>query len=241
MGNGFKDLKINGIGQVAGGVYGSIVADGLATINGDVVCDSLTSNGTLKVKKSIEAGKLRMNGTGSASESIRGGELRVDGMLKVDGHVRFVEMDINGMLTVNGGIAGEHAKVDGGMKTRENAEFESLKVHGQIRAGGMINAGELEILLEGNSQAREIGGERIVVKRKLASPRRLLSLLSSSLAARLSADSIEGDIVELEETRATIVRGNIVKVGPGCEIERIEYRQHCEIDPRASVRSVEQV
>ena len=69
-------------------------------------------------------------------------------------------MDINGMLTVSGEIAGEHAKVDGGMKTRENAEFESLKVHGQIRAGGMINAGELEILLEGNSQAREIGGER---------------------------------------------------------------------------------
>jgi len=241
MGNEFKDLKINGIGQVAGGVYGKIVADGLATLSGDVVCESLTANGTLKVKESVEAGKFRMNGTGSTSGSIRGGELRIDGMLKVDGYVKYDEMDINGMLTATGGVTGEHAKVHGGIKTRENVGFESLKVHGQIRAGGMINAGELEIVLEGSSQAHEIGGERIVVKQKLASPRRLLSLFSSSLAAKLTVDSIEGDVVELEETRARIVRGNMVKVGPGCEIERVEYKQHCEIDPKASVGSAEQV
>lgn len=241
MGSEFKDLKINGIGQVVGGTYGKIVADGLATLNGDVVCNSLTSNGTLKVKNSVEAGKLRSNGTASVSGSVRGGELRVDGSMKVDGNLQFGKIDINGMLTLGGGVSAEHAKVDGGIKVGENAEFETLKVHGLIRVNGMINAGELEILLEGSSQAREIGGERIVVRQKQSSPRRLLSLITPSLAAKLTADSIEGDLVELEETRARIVRGDAVKIGPGCEIERVEYKRHCEIDPRASVGSKEQV
>lgn len=43
-------------------------------------------------------------------------------------------------------------------------------------------------------------------------------------SAELSAESIEGDEIYLENTNARVVRGNNVTIGPGCEIELVEFK-----------------
>ncbi|WP_410770693.1 hypothetical protein [Fontibacillus sp. BL9] len=235
-----KDLRINGLGKAAGGTYGKISTDGIATLNGDIVCNSLTSNGTLKLKGSIQAGKIRMNGNGSAEGSISGELIRVDGMLKTGGDLRVEEVDFNGMVTLGGNVSGEGLKVDGGLKVGGNAEFETFKVHGGFQIGGMLNAGTLDIYMSAACKAKEIGGEVIQVRRK-PSTRNLLALFSSSLAVGLTAEVIEGDHIVLEETKAEIVRGSSVRIGPGCEIGRVEYKDRFEVDPKATVGSAEQV
>ena len=235
-----KNLKINGIGQVSGGSYGKINTDGIATVNGQVNCTSFTANGTVKLKDSLQAGEFHLNGHGSAAATIGGGKIRIDGMLNVDGDVQFENVDVNGMLKADGSAAGERADIDGGLKLGGSAEYEYLKVHGQIQVGTMLNAGELEILMAGPCRAKEIGGERIHVRKKMGS-RVILAMLSSSLAARLTTEVIEGDDIVLEETTAGIVRGNSVRIGPGCEIGRVEYKHHYEVDPQASVGRAEQV
>ncbi|RCX19046.1 hypothetical protein DFP94_10562 [Fontibacillus phaseoli] len=235
-----KNLRINGLGKAAGGTYGKINTDGIATLNGDIVCNSLTSNGTLKLKGSIQAGRIRMNGNGSAEGSISGELLRVDGMLKTAADLRVEQVDIHGMLTLAGNASGEGLELDGGLKLGGNAEFETFKVHGGFQIGGMLNAGTVDIFMAAACQAREIGGEVIRVSKKPGT-RNLLALFSSSLAVGLTADVIEGDNIELEETKAEIVRGNSVRIGPGCEIGRVEYKDRFEAHPKAAIGSAEQV
>ncbi|MNJ47842.1 Polymer-forming cytoskeletal [compost metagenome] len=235
-----KDLRINGMGQVPGGTYGKVNTDGVATLKGEVVCSSLTANGSLKVKGSIHAGQFRLNGTGSGTGTLSGEQLRVDGTLKVDGNVSSRHVKINGMLQATGEAIGEQADIDGSMKLGGSAKYEAMKVHGLIQVDRRLSAGELDIVMAGACRAKEISGERIHVRKKMGSSR-LLALLSTSLAPRLTAELIEGDEIVLEETTAGVIRGNIIRIGPGCEIDRVEYRLHYEIDPKASVGRVEQV
>lgn len=235
-----KDLRINGMGQAAGGTYGKIGTDGIATLNGDTVCTSITSNGTLKMKGSVQAEQFRMNGIISVEGSLSGEQLRVDGMLKIAGDVRSEDVDIHGMLNSGGSASGESLDVDGGLKLGGDAEFETFKIFGGFQIGGMLNAGILEISMAGTCRAKEIGGGRIQVRKK-ASARNLLAWISPSKAVRLTADVIEGDDIDLEETKAEVVRGNSVRIGPGCQIGRVEYKDHYEVDPKASVGSSIQV
>ena len=51
----------------------------------------------------------------------------------------------------------------------------------------------------------------------------------------LITDIIEGDEIYLEYTKAKIIRGNNVELGPGCEIELIEYKNSYKQDETAIV------
>lgn len=234
-----KDLKIHGMGNVPGGAYGKIKTDGTATFKGEVKCASLTANGSLKLRDSIYAEQFRLNGTGRGTGTLAGKRLRVDGTLKIDGDVSFAEININGMLQASGDANGEEADIDGGLKLLGSVKYGRLKVHGVLQVGGRLSTGELDMTMAGACRAKEIEGERIFVRKKLGVGR-LLTLLSTSLAPGLTAELIEGDDIVLEETKAGIVRGNTIRIGPGCVIDRVEYKHHYEVDPNASVGRVEQ-
>lgn len=233
-----KDLKINGVGHASGGAYREIQAEGIATLNGDITCEKLTADGTLKIKGTVNAGEFSLNGYGSSDGMLQGGKIELDGMLKVHHDVRFTSLHVQGMLRSKGAVVGETAKVDGALKLDGNAEFETAEVDGQLQVGGMLNAGNLKLDLEGPCHAKEIGGEVIVVRQRKG--KRLLDYISPMWASRLTVDVIEGDDIRLEGTKAEVVRGNSVVIGPGCEIGRVEYKEHYEVSPQASVGHAEQ-
>ncbi|WP_059041736.1 hypothetical protein [Paenibacillus rubinfantis] len=233
-----KDLKINGVGQASGGAYRKIQSEGIATLNGEITCEALSGNGTLKIKGTLEAGEFSLNGTGSSDGALRGGKFELDGMFKVSGDVRFSSLHVRGILKAGGSVIGETAKVDGVLKLEGGAEFEEAEVYGHLQVGGMLNAGKLTIDLNGPSHAKEIGGEFILVRQRKS--KRLLDYLSPHWASRLTAGVIEGDDLRLEGTKADVVRGNSVVIGPGCEIGLVEYKEHYEVSPQASVGRAEQ-
>jgi hypothetical protein len=51
----------------------------------------------------------------------------------------------------------------------------------------------------------------------------------------LTAETIEGDTVDLEATEAQVVRGKVVRIGPGCRIGWVEYTDSLEVHPEAEV------
>lgn len=63
----------------------------------------------------------------------------------------------------------------------------------------------------------------------------MLTLLKLMPRPVLTAELIEGDVIELTHTNAKIVRGNTVKIGPNCQIETVEYSGDYTCDPNASV------
>ena len=52
----------------------------------------------------------------------------------------------------------------------------------------------------------------------------MLDRLFKPLAKELTAEVIEGDKVEIEYTQADVVRGNHIKIGPGCKVDLVEYK-----------------
>ncbi|MNR67595.1 hypothetical protein D3C85_1916860 [compost metagenome] len=54
--------------------------------------------------------------------------------------------------------------------------------------------------------------------------------------AAVTVAVIEGDDIYLENTRAKVVRGNQVVIGPGCEIDLVEYKVLLEKKKGANVK-----
>ena len=95
-------------------------------------------------------------------------------------------------------------------------------------SGGVL----LGALAGGRASAREIGGQEIIVVRQKGG-RGLFG--RGADRRRLEVQSVEGDDVYLEETRAGVVRGSRLKIGPGCKIGAAEYGESLQIDPKAKV------
>jgi hypothetical protein len=51
----------------------------------------------------------------------------------------------------------------------------------------------------------------------------------------LEVETIEGEEIDIEGTKADLVRGRNVVIGSGCEIERVEYSGTLTVDKTAKV------
>ena len=79
-------------------------------------------------------------------------------------------------------------------------------MEGAFKIRGLLNAGKLELKLHGPSEAREIGGEKITVKRegRFIFPRIEKMITPFGFNTCLISDVIEGDEIYLEYTTAKI-------------------------------------
>jgi cytoskeletal protein CcmA (bactofilin family) len=105
--------------------------------------------------------------------------------------------------------------------------------------GGLLNADQIEVRPDGQSEAKEIGGETI---RILAKKRERINWFMRKIRqSGLVVDTIEGDQVELEYTKASVVRGKSVKIGTGCEIGLVEVEGDYRAAEDARVAEVRRI
>ncbi|MDT3415058.1 cytoskeletal protein CcmA (bactofilin family) [Brevibacillus aydinogluensis] len=219
------NLLISGMGSASGGVFNNVRIDGMSKVNGDLSCVRFLCNG-----------KADINGSVTADDSIE-----VNGLATIAGFLKAEHVVINGKATVRGDIVGERAELSGMPNITGNCEVETLTIKGGIRIDGLVNAETIDVRLYGHSRIREMGGKTISVRREPNDLSRFLAFLFPPFASKLSADSIEGDDIYLEYTQAGVVRGNNVRIGPGCDIELVEYRNKYEQSPEAKVTRHQQV
>jgi cytoskeletal protein CcmA (bactofilin family) len=211
------DLKINGSGSSAGGNYNSVIINGNGKIEGDLECIYLKINGQGNVNGNVKADSVKVNGNNS-----------------IEGNLRAEKVKINGTADINGNLSTEKAETYGSIRVDGDCNAEFFKIDGTFEIEGLLNAGELELSLYGPSKAHEIGGEKITVKRKGKYDFLGLRYLIGS-NKELTAESIEGDEIYLENTQAKVVRGNNVELGPNCNIELVEYKNSFKQDESAEV------
>ncbi len=169
---------------------------------------------------------LRITGTGSSM----GGAfsvVRITGEGAVNGSLQCARMTVIGQTAIDGNIHSQIVKVQGDLSVTGDCTAETFQARGAIHIGGLLNAGETELLLHGPSQAVEIGGSQIRVRR---------SRFSNPDVASLNVDAVEGDVVRVEYTHAKVVRGHHVEVGRGCHIDLVEYYQEFRQAPQAVVK-----
>ncbi|TVY08989.1 polymer-forming cytoskeletal protein [Paenibacillus cremeus] len=215
-----RDLIISGMmGGQGGGFYKSVTIHGLGRINGDLDCLDFTCHGRVNIQGSVKTQKAEIHGLSSIEEDMQARAMKVYGKATVGGQLSGEELEIYGFMTVNG-----------------SCDAESFQANGGFKIQGMLNAGHIEIQLNAKCEAREIGGGSIRVE-KPANSSKFGKLMQSLLPKFdvLTTDTIEGDDIYLENTRAKVVRGSNITIGPGCEIELVEYKDHFHRDENAKV------
>jgi len=212
-----RDLKMMGETTSAGGMYRNIKITGESTFIGDVDCMKLHHVGELSVQGGLKVDELKLTGECEVRGTLEAGIVRGRGEVEVSSGVRVEKIKFTGNLDAGG-----------------DCEAGSLEVDGAFTVSGLLSADRLEVKMYGPCKAREIGGTTLHVKRSRAT--KLLNFFTTRGESVLTAEEIEGDIVELEYTSAAVVRGNQVIIGPGCQIGRVEYRDSLHIHKNSTVK-----
>ncbi|SES91027.1 hypothetical protein SAMN05421676_10288 [Salinibacillus kushneri] len=191
-------LKVLGNGSYPGGDYDKIKVTGQVEISGDVYSQHTKIIGECRVKGNATKEQVQVTGKLNVDEELNSHTIKGTGELNVKQSVKANTLDMRGFVHCSG-----------------NVELEKMDLKGGFTITGLLNVGDLLVNLQvAPSSVGEIGGEKIMIKSK--------SILKKSYT--LEAEVIEGDSIYLEHTTAKIVRGNDVEIGPGCHIEKVEYR-----------------
>ncbi len=232
-----KSVSIAGAGKIEGGVYERVKISGSGKVAGDVEAEEFKGAGAVTVEGALKARKFEVSGAFKAEGSLEVEEGEAAGSFKVEGPVSARELRISGAAKC-GPIRGGYIRINGALKTKGHIEADTLRLSGAFKVEGLLSADRVEIVLEDHSKARELGGEVIQVRRGAAFGG-LLSTLGRLLGTHgrgtLEVESVEGDELDLEWVRAEVVRGRVVKLGPGCRVGRVEYLESLEVSPEAEV------
>lgn len=239
MGDSKSDMFINGYGNFSGGEFQVVRINGLGKVKGDIHCQQFTTNGDSLVEGNIQTESLKIAGSSTVEGKVKTRETKVNGQLTTDAQMDTKTISVNGSAVIKGKLSADQAEIRGSINVEEDLEAEEVNIKGVFNIKGLLNAGKIYIELFGNAKAKEIGGEKIIVKKSGIT---LNKLLKSFFADKsLSADVIEGDEIELEYTRAKVVRGKNVKIGPGCKVDLVEYQDSYDADSDAEVKEAKQV
>lgn len=232
------DLILNGSGSSAGGHFHNVKLNGHGKVNGDVKCDRFECNGNGTVYGNVKAETVQINGSADIKGSLQAKNILIKGGSRIRGDVSFQKIKIEGYFSSEGCLKGEEMKLNGKMWTNGDCETESFEADGQFKISGLLNADTIDIRLYGESKAKEIGGETVKVKKKIFG---IHKVLKNVLPVKLSVDTVEGDEIDLESTKAKVVRGSNVRIGTGCDIDLVEYTNDFQKDKKAKVNDSKRI
>ena len=150
---------------------------------------------------------------------------------------------------MGGDIRCKQLQISGKSDVGGDVEAETAKIRGTINCAGLVNAEEVDMEYEGDSEIGSIGGSKIMIYKRHGSEKKKkvrLPLFSRLVGKVTDGDvrvktSIEGDEIALEGVIAPRVSGRVVAIGAGCRIELVQYSEQVEISPEATVGRTERV
>ena len=218
------DMKISGAGAIGAGEYDDVRISGSAKSEGLILCKS-----------------FHLSGSFSGGEIECSEDFHVSGAGKFAGNIRAKEIHVSGAIKTEGNMKGKEIKLSGAIKTGGDVEAEEIKISGEVNCGGLINAERLYVNLDStaSSTAENIGGSKITIE-KGKSGGFFCRLLKKS-GKFIVSESIEGDKIDIEYTKAKTVTGRNVKIGEKCEIGLVQYSESIEISPKAKIGKCEKI
>ncbi|NUK29227.1 polymer-forming cytoskeletal protein [Parageobacillus sp. VR-IP] len=237
MGNNVRHLTVNGSALTSGGTFHKVTIRGDATINGDLWCDRCKVFGNADVSGNIEAKSFHIFGQANIRGNVQGETIKLFGEMNLRGNAAAAyDFHLRGAVHADGDVTGGTIHGYGEMKVSRDCEADVFSVKGAVEIGNILNADQVELYLYfADSRIFEIGGKTIRVKRSKAM--NLLHFLKRfAYDSKLKAETIEGDDIYLEHTDAKVVRGDRIIIGPGCNIDLVEYHTSFQQDEKAIVK-----
>jgi cytoskeletal protein CcmA (bactofilin family) len=227
---------VNGSAMTSGGTFNKVKIRGDGTINGDLHCDQWKVFGNADVSGNVEAKSVDIFGQANMRGNLEADMVKIFGEADIRGHVMLKDLNLRGAAHIGENLVGGNIHGYGEMKIGNDCEADSFSLKGVVTIGRTLNAEKIDLYLHfEDSRIAEMGGENIrVTKSKAFSALNFLKRFTHD-SAKLFAESIEGDKIYLEYTKAKVVRGNEVTIGPGCEIDLVEYQKSFQQDKKAKV------
>lgn len=229
------DLHIAGMGKSAGGIYGKVQLDGMGSIGGNLDCTHFVGNGNVSVKGSLTSGTVRIHGNGTVDGPVDAEKVNVGGSSKFKGSVRCHTMTVSGRCSVQGQVTSPTIEIGGHMNAGQILS-KKVSIKGSFKVDDAIHSETMDIRLFDRSEAQQISGEYIKIRKKGKSIWEKLSF--SFRPARLHVRTMDGRTIDVEYTEADIIRGNRVIIGLGCKVGLVEYMEELIQDPSAEVGAV---
>ena len=232
--------SISGAGTIGGGEYERVSISGSGKITGDITDDEIKISGSGKIQGLARAVRVSTSGAAVFEAGIVAEELKISGSTRSHGTTEVKELKCSGVFKTDSTLVSEYIKISGSLTVDGDVSSEIFKTTGAFRIKGLLSADHIEINLAGHCEAREIGGERIEVRRGAWHQRGLIldgliRIFTGSSTSLLRSQLIEGDTIHLEDTEADVVRGKRVVIGPGCTIKTVEYSEELSVDEDAEV------
>lgn len=237
------DLRISGAGSASGGTFNDVKISGAGKIAGDIDCTNLFSSGASEIKGNVKAVKVKSHGASQIKGNLSAEDVELHGGSNIDGNVETKVIKIHGGVEIGGNLQASNIEIMGGIKIKGDCEAESFKSHGGFTIGGLLNADNIYVNIGGGCRAREIGGEKIEIRKSDKAVYLLQKMIKDIFNWRgdLDAETIEGDEIYIEYTTAKVVRGNNVTIGPECSIELVEYKDHISVSQGAVVKEQKKI
>lgn len=236
MENNLQNTKISGAGTIAGGKFNNVSISGAGTVNGDVECNEFNASGAATLNGNLVAKSVDASGSVKIKGNVTSENIKTSGSAIIEGNVKTKKINISGSATVEGSLHGDNVKISGAAKIKDECEAEIFESRGGFEIGGLLNAGDIRISISGRCRAREIGGEKIEIRH--GSMHHIIQKVIFSMFnynERMETSIIEGDEIYLEDTTATIVRGNNITIGDGCRIGTVEYKTSLSVSEDSKV------
>ena len=122
--------------------------------------------------------------------------------------------------------------MEGWLTILENCQGQEFVVDGKVNIKGLLSADIIDISLRGKSYVKDIGGEEILIKNDGGITVKIFGV-SKTISSYMECDLIEGDKINIENTRCKIVRGKDITIGEGCTIDKIECSGNLIVDERS--------
>ncbi len=227
MKDSHEDLKIYGNMSISGGKYNDVIIHGRGVIQSELTARNVKVNGNMVVNGSLKAEELKINGSGKICEKSDVDSVEIYGHLKSTSSLQSSNIKCHGGLNVDGDLCSSRLDIQGEMKVKENCSADELKIIGNIKIGKELNADNINIQLYKKSEIQEIVGGKIKIGRmsenKISRFFQTIFLVDLFKNASLVVDTIEGDEIILENTKASVIRGKNINIGKGCVIDYLEY------------------
>ncbi|MGQ9602396.1 MAG: polymer-forming cytoskeletal protein [Candidatus Bipolaricaulia bacterium] len=230
-----KNASISGAGKLSGGVYDTVKVAGSGKIEGDVDANQISTAGACKIEGNVKTKRMETAGSCKVLGDIEAEELEIAGSCSIEGKVQVDLFKSSGSGSVLKSVIAKDVELAGACKVGGDVEADRFTSHGSINIGRLLSADEIQIKLGGRSKVPEIGGERIEVRRYGKGWRSIINFGGWGLGS-LETQTIEGDEIYLEATKAKVVRGKKVTIGEDCEIDTVEYEESLEVHESSTVK-----
>ncbi len=265
-GGSYDTVTVAGSGRIEGDVDANLIkVAGSCRIDGDVKARELKTAGSCRVCGDVRAERMKSAGSCVIEGDVQADEIKIAGTQTVEGSLKAKEITSAGSLKVAEDVEAEKFLSRGGFEIGGLLSAEEIKIELGGGKVSEIGGTRIEVRRRGRSFWGWRREPRVQV-RVQRGPEGLSETLESLFedlgrlgeevtrvvgesfehafgvgwwgrgAGLLEADTIEGDEIFLESTRARVVRGKKIQIGEGCEIETVEYSESLEVSPGATVK-----